>query len=63
MPKLKYGVERGGASPFTQTTRVEIMCVKRGIMLQTRKTLITEIRGRTGGAYNLHKPPGWKSSA
>ena len=32
-----------GASPFTQTTRVEIVCVK---------------MGRTGGAYHLHKPPG-----
>ena len=47
-----------GASPFTQTTWVEIVCVKMGTILQTRKSLITEARGRTGGAFHLHKLPG-----
>ena len=39
--------------PFTQTTRVEILCIKRGIILQTRKSLITEVRGRTGGCSSF----------
>ena len=29
---------------------MEILCVKRGIILQTRKSLITEVRDRTGVA-------------
>ena len=32
-------------------------------MLHTRKSLITEVRGITGGAQHLHKPPGWECCA
>ena len=63
LPSKQKEWSRQGCLPLTQTRQVEILCIKRGIMLQTRKSLITEVRGRTGGAHPLPKPPGWESCA
>ena len=63
IPSKQKEWSRQGCLPLTQTTRVEILCIKRGIMLQTRKSLITEVRGRTGVAHHWQKPPEWKSCA